>query len=396
MTTTSIEWAEHVWNPIVGCSKPPKNQGGAGCANCYAERMAARLARMPQMAELYGPTVFTSGRWTGRVILNEKALTVPLKRKKPTVYFVNSMGDLFHENCPDEWIDRVFAVMALCPQHRFIFLTKRAERMREYFLSIASRLAADPGQVHPWCQPVIEKKIVNTLSTGQISDFVDRCLDLVLPNVVLGVSVATQADAALQIWHLLNTPAACRIVSVEPMLEAIRLAAIDTVADINSAWLDALGGEVRVKGNCGQASSTFKIRPLDGVICGGESGPGARPMHPDWARSLRDQCAAAGVTYFLKQWGEWLPGEFGATAPDIEFQNGSLFDANLLPDFDNPEASKGWHDGLDMVADNHRHVIFRRVGKKKAGRLLDGVEHNALPPLLADLATPSKPARGAA
>src|ERR1017187_10046476 len=127
-----ILWCDETWNPIAGCSKVSQ-----GCAHCYAETMAKRLVAMGQTAK-YGPTIDEHGHWTGKITIDEKALLAPLGWKKPRKIFVNSMSDLFHENVPDDFIDKVFAVMALCPQHIFQVLTKRPERMAQYTLSVQS------------------------------------------------------------------------------------------------------------------------------------------------------------------------------------------------------------------------------------------------------------------
>lgn len=212
------------------------------------------------------------GDTTG-VRLHEDRLTVPLHWRKPRRVFVCSMADLFHESIPDEFIARVFAVMALAPQHTFQILTKRPGRMRSLLggwgihnlvmdrfandddLYVRRALAAGGGQAWP------------------------------LPNVWIGVSVEDQKSADLRIPILLDTPAAVRWLSCEPLLGPVDIS--------RDEWL--FSG----KGNC-----------VDWVVVGGESGPGARPMHPDWARSLRDQCAAADVPFLFKQWGEWAPDGF--------------------------------------------------------------------------------------
>jgi protein gp37 len=135
MAESAIEWTEQTWNPIVGCSVV-----SPGCTNCYAMRMAARLERMGQKRYRGLTKPSKAGPvWTGQMRLVEEALTLPLRRRKPTTWFVNSMSDLFHESVPDEWIDRVFAVMALCPQHTFQVLTKRADRMRAYLSQFEQR-----------------------------------------------------------------------------------------------------------------------------------------------------------------------------------------------------------------------------------------------------------------
>ena len=275
MADTKIEWAERVWNPIIGCSVI-----SPGCTNCYAMRMAARLEPMGN-ARYAGLTRHTKAGavWTGEVRLFKEALTLPLRWKRPRRIFVNSMSDLFHEDVPDEWIDRVFAVMALAPQHTFQVLTKRAERMRAYLTKPGRWAHVDEAMDH------FSLDVWNTL------DGPER---LPLPNVHLGVSVEDQARADERIPHLLATPAAVRWISAEPLLGPVDLRFLqpgDPPVEI-----DALAGTHGVYRPHGGENAS-----LDWVVVGGESGPGARPMHPDWARSLRDQCAAAGVPFFMKQ-----------------------------------------------------------------------------------------------
>jgi protein gp37 len=334
MSVTKIEWATHVWNPIVGCSVV-----SPGCTNCYAMKMAARLERITRaapagstMAEVsnhYAGTTQPSKAgavWTGKVAMApDHILTAPLRWKKPRRIFVNSMGDLFHESVPDEWIDRVFAVMAMAPQHTFFILTKRAKRMRTYISD--DRCISNVGYEAKEIEPELYRK-----------SEVGGCNWWPLPNAWMGVSTERQQEADERIPHLLNTPAAVRFVSAEPLLGEVDLRHIrDSVGTF-----DALSSKLGI----GYGIDNAYARRIDWIIAGGESGPGARPMHPDWARSLRDQCAAANVPYFFKQWGEFLPDSqrMGVELPHNEF-------------------------GI-------------RVGKKRAGRLLDGKEHNAMPTII--------------
>jgi protein gp37 len=243
------------WNPIVGCSKVSE-----GCRNCYAERMASRLCAMnvDQYKYVMGPANGdnSAGVWLGKTRIVKSALSKPLGWKKPRAIFVNSMGDLFHEATPDEWIGDVLEVIKRCPQHLFIILTKRALRM-EQFMQSYFRLPAK--------------------------------------NVWLGVTVENQ-DNVDRVDHLLRTPAAVRFVSCEPMLGPVDLARYLACGGCGTR----LG---RIGAPCCPDGEAF----LDWIICGGESGRGARPMDPEWARSLRDQAQAAGVPYFFKQWGDNIP-----------------------------------------------------------------------------------------
>lgn len=309
---SKIEWTEATWNPIVGCSVV-----SPGCTNCYAMRVAGqRLDGHSAVPHYKGTTQKSKAGpvWTGKVALApEKTMTAPLRWRRPRKIFVNSMGDLFHENIPDEWIDRVFGIMAMSPQHTFQVLTKRAERMREWASGV-------PDARWP------------------------------LPNVWLGVSAEDQQRADERIPCLRATPAAIRFLSIEPLLGPISL----DLTGLNQVY-----------------------RPIHWVIAGGESGPGARPMHPDWPRGIRDQCEAAGVPFFFKQWGEWLPWE-PEHEPCWKAQNGRSEDSHVLfpTDFDN---APKWDDGLSYIVQDVSQAAFQRVGKENAGRLLDGREWSGMP-----------------
>lgn len=370
---TKIEWTEATWNPIAGCKIV-----SPGCTNCYAMRQAHRLASNPATPHYAGTTHKVNGKpvWTGKIgIASEKALTAPLRRRKPTMYFVNSMSDLFAEGVPDEVIDRVFAVMALCPQHTFQVLTKRADRMRAY---LECRNSPYAGGIDSWLthvRPIAVSLTSDPCAAGKIED-----VDWPLPNVWLGVSVEDQARADQRIPHLLRAPAAIRFVSAEPLLGPVNLSGVGKYTG-KPIW-DALRGIYTTGGYLARSpaegsiatTTTFNHPNLDWVIVGGESGPTARPMHPDWARNLRDQCAAANVPFFFKQWGAWLPAEFHA-APDVYFQNGDWMDANTLPDID---VEDDWRE--DWATDDFEgHCLFKRVSKKAAGRTLDGQHHDAMP-----------------
>lgn len=269
---TKIEWVRNAdgsagesWNPIVGCSIATP-----GCTNCYAQRTAWRLANNPATPHYAGTVELVKGKpiWTGKVArAPDRVMTEPLRRRKPTTYFVNSMGDLFHEDVPDEWIDQISAVMALTPQHTYQILTKRADRQRDY---CQSRNGMGDARL---CRAINEIPAQLGNRKGALS--------MPLPNVWRGVSAERQREWDERKEHLRQTPAAVRFASFEPLLGPI-----DGIPD----W-------------------------LDWVIAGGESGPGARPMHPDWARGIRDQCQAAGVPFFFKQWGEWAPGECAVANP---------------------------------------------------------------------------------
>ncbi len=282
---TTIEWTDATWNPIGGCTRVDE-----GCRNCYAEVMAARFSGPGQWAEGLAkmvklPDGRTDHRWTGKMVLHEKALDRPLRWRKPRRIFVNSTSDLFHENVPDDWIDRVFAVMALAVQHTFQVLTKRPDRARAYLEDLR--------------RPHREREIKDAgrkagALVGDMGWIGRRITALPLPNVWLGTSISDQASADARIPHLLATPAAVRFVSAEPLLGPVDLTA---VKHPQYSEVCALSGYLG-NGMYGEYGPR-----LDWVIGGGESGPGARvwPGFADAARSLRDQCQAAGVPFFMKQ-----------------------------------------------------------------------------------------------
>lgn len=263
---SSIEWTDATWNPIRGCSRI-----SPGCTNCYAERMAARKLpgmNSPTTGEPFAVMTPSGPRWTGKVELIEAKLLEPLKWKKPRRVFVNSISDTFHKDVPDEWIDRIWAVMALCPQHAFMVLTKRADRMREWA----------PGS---WAARHTSRTMGGHWP---------------LRNVWLGVSVEDQQRADERIPHLLATPAAVRFLSVEPLLGPVDLTCLQHESEFE---VNALTGDHGVFRPLAGRSD----RKLDWVIVGGESGPGARPCSINAVRSIVRQCRDAGVACFVKQLG---------------------------------------------------------------------------------------------
>jgi protein gp37 len=346
---TSIEWTDATWNPITGCSIV-----SPGCTNCYAMKLAGtRLKHTPSRK---GLTVDSKAGpvWNGQVRLNEQWLDQPLRWKRPRRIFVCAHGDLFAENVPDEWIDRVFAVMALAPQHTFQVLTKRAARMRAYMSGFE-------------CDGARRFHVAD--AAGRAMQDGDNAHDYVvnlawpLPNVWLGVSAERQQEADERIPELLATPAAIRFVSAEPLLGPItfRWAKWDDWRDDNGrrrAVVDHLDG----------------LRRLDWIIAGGESGANARPMNPAWVRSIRDQCAAAGTAFFFKQWGEYLGGIGDDSGDGVWFEAASRHpDSRWLKNRD----TFGWFDPAEAPSG----PMHLKVGKKASGRLLDGVEYSEFPEL---------------
>lgn len=280
---TRIEWTDITWNPVSGCTRISE-----GCRNCYIDRtppfrMNGRFFRGRDGA--YSREV---GATTG-VTLHPERLAVPLRKRswRGKRVFVCSSADLFHDAVPDEYIARVFAVMALTPEVTYQVLTKRPARMRSLLRDRRFEVLA--GQV---IADVIgdderrEERMLRGAWTWDVSHRSYHAPDWPLLNVWLGVSAEDQATADLRIPALLDTPAAIRWVSAEPLLERVWLPG---VLPSDSEAMAPLGAPRR--------------RTLDWVVVGGESGPGCRPMDVDWARSLRDQCAIADVPFFMKQIG---------------------------------------------------------------------------------------------
>lgn len=332
---TGIEWTDATWNPVTGCDKV-----SPGCDHCYAETFAERWRGTPGH---YFETGFD-------VQLRPDKLDLPLRWTKPRKVFVNSMSDLFHDKVPDEYIARVFAVMALAPQHTFQLLTKRHGRMRSLLTRCEHRGAHKPGidfrSAMAWAvSKANPDRLPHVPDDAEIRIFHETPWPL--PNVWLGVSAEDQKRADLRIPALLDTPAAVRFVSAEPLLGPI---------DLHG---DPIGKD-----------SVFWIGHLDWVIVGGESGPGARPMHPDWARSMRDQCVDAGVPFLFKQWGEFRPvvPSDGDVTPDryVQCETGRSVD----------------DDGMWNVSGGH-WCAMRKLGKKRAGRELDGRTWDQYPEVVA-------------
>ena len=298
--STKIEWTDKTWNPIIGCSKV-----SPACDNCYAEKMAARLATMPQTADNYG-TVVTDRKWNGKTALIYSVLKKAMHWRNPCRVFVGSMTDLFHPSTPREWIDKVFAVMALTPHITYQVLTKRPERMAEYCSNPNNRILHE-----------MERISGERLCCGGFWP---------LKNVWFGVTVENQECADKRIPTLLNTPAAVRFVSIEPMLGSVDLRILNFHQSVVPSAQDGLLGGERLMRN-GEWESSGYGPGLDWVICGGETGPGARSMHPDWACDLLIQCESAGVPFFFKKWGNNKVEEIGGQiVREFPTQNGESVD----------------------------------------------------------------------
>ena len=315
MNKTGIDYLDYTWNPTKGCSEI-----STGCRGCWAKAMAKRLAGM-------GAGGYDKDDPFKVVCFPEK-LEEPLSVKKPSRIGVSFMGDLFHDNVPFEFVEQVWDTMFDCsfsnnfgegPAHSFMILTKRVNRMADFA---------------EW---------MNKAQHRQIE----------YPNVHFGCTVCNQKEADEKIPILLSIPAAHRFVSLEPMLGKISL-----------RW----GGDRAFNNRMYQEKSSLSeydaLKALDLVILGGESGPKARPMHPDWARSVRDQCQSAGVPFHFKQWGEFAVVDTVGDDPDPKGRSAMAYSDGTI--------ETDWEPG-PKCADAYK--MFR-VGKQKAGRLLDGREWN--------------------
>lgn len=317
MNHTNIDYLDYTWNPLAMRCTPVSE----GCEHCWHIRMADRLAKNPAIPD------DRRAAYAGEEapILIGKELEAPLHLRKPSRIGVQFMGDLFHDDVAIDDLVDVFYVMAKAAAHTFLLLTKRPSRMLSIFHGDLSsefvRVFRSRYQHH---DPV--------RITGN--------------NLWLGITIENQARADERIPVLLQIPAAKRWVSIEPMLGAVDL----------RPYLH--------RGSFADPSEIGKFyNPLDWVVLGGETGPGARPMHPDWVRSVRDQCVGARVPFFFKQWGEWLPW------------------CELYPDRDprftgEVPARNGINPTTTTLIDGQRYY---GVGNKTAGHLLDGREWREMP-----------------
>lgn len=300
---TKISWCNETINPIVGCSKISE-----GCQNCYAENMAARLASMG-FGQYQSVTSFR--RWNGLTAFVETENKKPFKWKKSRTIFVSSMGDLFHNTVPFEWVDQIMRMIwQLQDRHTFIVLTKRPDRMLEYFSGLAESFRGQSTE-----------RLLGYADAPTLQAFASirgiYANGKALKNLVLGVTAEDQKTADDRICTLLQISAVKRFVSIEPMLGPVDL--------YRGGWsfLNALHTPTGNKNG-------WK-RGLDGVIVGGESGNKARLLNPQWVRLVRDQCDAAGVSFMFKQWGKNVLQENNRPW-EYNFANG-------FPDLDGKEHS---------------------------------------------------------
>jgi protein gp37 len=261
-----IVWADAIWDPVRGCSRK-----SAACVNCYAETETALNSQAGGWGEGFAAVTADGLKWTGKVALYEEKLALPFGIDKPSRIFVNAFADVFHEEMTDAMVDRVFAVMAATPQHRYVILTKRQKKMQAYM--------ADPATAGR-----VAAAVAALGRGGKVENWPPA-------NVWLGVTAENQKEAERRVPALLETPAAVRFVAAEPLLSAV---------EFKPEWLPRPG-----------ASGPT----IDWVMGGGECGPSARPIQLGWVRALRDQCARTGTPFYWNDWGAATPdGQAGKDA----------------------------------------------------------------------------------
>jgi protein gp37 len=333
---SKIEWCDHTFNPFIGCTKV-----SPGCDNCYAEHLMDK--RMHKVVWGSKERIRTSpSNWRKPIAWNAAHDEFFAAHGRRQRVFCASLADVFDNAVDPAWRVDLFRLIESTPNLDWLLLTKR---------------------------------IGNAPSMSQVAMGALGCIHKPLPdNVWLGSTIVNQEEANRDIPKLLSVPAAKRFLSMEPLLGPVSLRWL-------SAWPENAPAPAQKPG--GRTNHLDGLRQLDWVIVGGESGAGARPMHPDWARSLRDQCKAAAVPFLFKQWGEWTDEDWGERAglrdtagvlPTGEF---ALMSQGYVPPFDDGERLE--------AAGNVRldgRMLMDRVGKRAAGRELDGVTHDGFPETL--------------
>ena len=338
---TKIEWADHTFNPWIGCTKV-----SPACDNCYAEDWAKRF-KGPAWGKERRRT--SAANWKQPLKWNREAAAFRAQHGRAPMVFCASLADVFDNQVPDEWRRDLWELIQATPNLIWLLLTKRPQNIAKmlpqwYFQGQQESCWGPEGWPHVW----------------------------------LGTTVENQAEADRRIPHLLRVPAAKRFLSCEPLLGPVDLRDICTghhfISALNgSAWHEGPGLNKFERNHTGQ---------IDWVIAGGESGRAARPSHPDWFRALRDQCAAAGVPFLFKQWGEWIEWRHHDDGPYVQTLIEGTEDADAAlsdcvnPGFLTPRGDFAWSLD-DIPADEAR--LMDRVGKKAAGRALDGVIHDGRP-----------------
>ena len=330
---TKIEWADATANFWIGCTKV-----SPACDNCYAERGWDHRKHRVTWGPHGDRSHVKAGPLVCRKVQRGAAAFIAEHGRKPRI-FVNSLSDFAdnHKSILPEWREAVWLAARECPDVIFMVLTKRPQNLVRY-------LPADWG--------------------------------IGYPNVWIGTTVENQIEADRRIPDLLATPAAVRFLSCEPQLGPVDLNGwlCEDWERMASIYTDGEG--VRRSDISGNACPG-----IDWVICGGESGANARPMHPDWARSLRDQCAGVGVAFHFKQWGEWAEighDEEGPKVIEVRTQRGrDMHSARATGQIGFISKQGQFFATEDDIRARAR--LMHRIGKKAAGRMLDGVTHDGLP-----------------
>jgi protein gp37 len=355
-----ISWTEQTWNPIRGCSRASEE-----CLLCYAQFIAARFSGPGHPYEGLAKTTSKGANWTGVVRFIEEHLLDPLRWKRPRRVFVNSMSDLFHEDLPKPVIDLIVAVMALADQHTFQVLTKRVDRMRQYLTDpdLHARLV------------MAESLVRSSAAAAGVKVKAGKVMAWPLPNVWWGMSAGNQKwfDDRYPDLQACRPHAAILWLSAEPLIGPLSL-------KMAKPFLAHLGAAPVACTHGFDACPTCDAG-IDWVVAGGESkNQGAdspidpRPMMPHWVRLLRDQCAAAHVPFHFKQWGDWGP----VTAyqigdrPKAEHVQTDTYSVHQVQ----TDTLIYLHETMNTVGG---HYAMARVGKKAAGRKLDGQTHDAYP-----------------
>lgn len=380
---TKISWADASWSIVTGCTRI-----SSGCDHCYIERTPPfRMAHRKFDGDGIGST-------TG-VLLHPERFQIPMRWRRPRRIFVCSLADVFHDDVPDGFLVQLWETMAQCPQHIFQILTKRPARMRSFLKrwhdTTGDNLAGGEGLLSPMPRgPAAVRQTYSSPRALLFADMLDymgeppegaayplydwmegpRFYPGVLPNVWIGTTAENQKTADLRIPILLDTPAAVRWISAEPLLSAI-----DLLGDTENPGPAIIRTGVHTPGGpWGPDEHDHDDQVgIDWVIVGGESGPGARPMHPYWAEKLHQQCETAGIAWHFKQWGEWSPLAPYDKHRRFDFRNGITMtdDGNTYGpgDLTYPD---GLRYGEAMRADypHHHPTSMYKVGKKVAGREL--------------------------
>jgi protein gp37 len=334
---TLIEWADHTFNPWTGCTKV-----SPGCDHCYAEGWAKRSGTVTWgVGEPRRRT--TPANWRKPVQWNAAHDAFFAEHGRRQRVFCASLADVFDNAVDPAWRADLFSLVMSTPNLDWLLLTKRIGNALPMMRELAH--GADPDLPLSDMEP--------------------------LPNLWVGATIVNQEEADRDIPKLLAVPARVRFLSMEPLLGPVDLVTAGALFT-ETGNSDPIGRII----NQAEAGAIYEDEPLlHWVIVGGESGPGARPMHPDWARSLRDQCAAAGVPFLFKQWGEWKPlGQMPYSEKVATDERHLRDDEYLRMDGTMHTTLKDDHEPFDAG-----DILIRRVGKKAAGRLLDGVQHDGFP-----------------